>query len=180
MLRTRELPLLLFQHAPQLNPFPPAEGSRPGGSSPGRGGFRPPALPPPLTSAGDQRAPDVRSAAAGRSGHGACCGRRREGRGRAAESPPPSAGEGRERSRRGGGGGARASCGPTLTLARRVGWVGDSRLTLGRGARAELAESPPNGPDPDRGPTPASGLEEGEGRPGLGAPRARLSRLKFP
>lgn len=180
MLRTRELPLLLFQHAPQLNPFPPAEGSWPGGSSPGRRGFRPPALPPPLTSAGDQRAPDVRSAAAGRSGHGACCGRRREGRGRAAESPPPSRGEGRERNRRGGGGGARAGCGPTLTLARRVGWVGDPCLTLGRGARAELVGSPPNGPDPDGGPTAALGLEKGEGRPGLGAPWGRLSCLMFP
>lgn len=116
----------------------------------------------PLTSAGDPRAPDVRPAADGRSGHGACCGRRREGRGRAAESPPPSRGEGRERSRRGGGGGAPAGCGLALTLAVLVGGVGDPNLTLGRGARAEPAGSAQSVPHPDIGPTPAWGPRVGE------------------
>lgn len=134
-----------------------------------------PRSPRPATS-GLRTSDPPRLGGAG-TGLAAAAAGRAEGGPRSLLLPPGGRGE---RNRRGGGGGARAGCGPTLTLARRVGWVGDPCLTLGRGARAELVGSPPNGPDPDGGPTAALGLEKGEGRPGLGAPWGRLSCLMFP
>lgn len=84
----------------------------------------------------------------------------------AAESPSRPAGGGGERNRRGGG-----AAGPGRDAAPPdpgpKSWLGGGPAPNfgGRGARAELVGSPPNGPDPDGGPTAALAQRRGkEGR----------------
>lgn len=140
--------------------------------APGTQWLAPPTLPPPLTSAGDPRAPDVRPAAAGRGGHGACGGLRREGRGRAAESPPPSrGGEGRE----GRGDGRAGAVGPGqlhphCDLGPPSCWGGGASPSWGRGARAGAAGSARERAGPGRRPHLHLGPRVGGRKAGSGGP----------
>lgn len=117
----------LLQHAPQLNPFPPAVGSRPGGSSRDALALRPlhcqPRSPRPGTR-GLRTSDPPRLGGAGTGLTAAAAAGRAEGGPRSLLLPP--GGEGRERRRRGGGGGGGAPGGlrPHSDPGRQSGWGG--------------------------------------------------------